>query len=394
MAFNPVSHAAKAPLKDDPLPDIPFSPKKSSFQIGASDINAPEWFEGVFEKYSERFFRAPPEFHGWPHEDPRQFLIDFDKVAKANHWSTLPRCLEIMYSCLHGFAEEWFIDFMDNEPDIKYLCKKAGEPFKSFEDYFLKAFLTDDLVRGFRNQVLDRMQTKDESCMDYYAGKMDLIRKADHQNNWDEKTRIKLIIEGLNSQFFEFVDLRNPQTYTDLREVLRRADIRNQYSGTTVERLESEIKEIHEADLAAKAKGLTPPSVRTHAVNEFPLILDPLKNIRSFDIKKAAWNTTMSIPLPQLLYHSPDLFHDFMSSMGINNPTKKVGNVAAVTVLEDAYFEEPKNKIFDTSVVTVKPIDLIMIPLLVNDTLIEVKLNPGALVSVVPRHATSRTKFD
>jgi hypothetical protein len=33
-------------------------------------------------------------------------------------------------------------------------------------------------------------------------------------------------------------------------------------------------KEIREADLAAKAKRLVPPSVRMHAVNEFLLILD------------------------------------------------------------------------------------------------------------------------
>jgi hypothetical protein len=84
-------------------------------------------------------------------------------------------------------------------------------------------------------------------------------------------------------------------------------------------------KELREADLAVKAKGLIPPSVRMHAVNEFPLIMDKTQNVREFDIKNALWQTTIPIPIPQLLYHSPDLLHMFLSSMGISNPVKKVG---------------------------------------------------------------------
>jgi hypothetical protein len=55
-------------------------------------------------------------------------------------------------------------------------------------------------------------------------------------------------------------------------------------------------KELREAYLTAKAKGLVPPSVRLHAVNEFPLILDSYAHIRQFDIRKQLRETSTTLP--------------------------------------------------------------------------------------------------
>jgi hypothetical protein len=70
-------------------------------------------------------------------------------------------------------------------PTRKYLQSSAiggwGHSGRCFEtsrhSNLSEGFSTDDFIRGFRNQVLDHIQTKNESCMDYYAAKWILSDK-------------------------------------------------------------------------------------------------------------------------------------------------------------------------------------------------------------------------
>lgn len=58
----------------------------------------------------------------------------------------------------------------------------------------------------------------------YYLEKLASIKMADPKSDWDEGTRISMIIEGLEQERRKFVDLRNPRDLNELREAISRAD--------------------------------------------------------------------------------------------------------------------------------------------------------------------------
>ncbi|CAO3665421.1 unnamed protein product [Umbelopsis ramanniana] len=47
---------------------------------------------------------------------------------------------------------------------------------------------------------------------------------ADPKSDWDEGTRMSMIIEGLEQKRRKFVDLRKPRDLNELREAISRAD--------------------------------------------------------------------------------------------------------------------------------------------------------------------------
>jgi hypothetical protein len=47
---------------------------------------------------------------------------------------------------------------------------------------------------------------------------------ADSKSDWDEGTRMSIIIENLKQERRKFVDLRNPRDLNELREAISRAD--------------------------------------------------------------------------------------------------------------------------------------------------------------------------
>lgn len=86
-------------------------------------------------------------------------------------------------------------------------------------------------------------------------------------------------------------------------------------------------------DQKAVARGETPPSLLSKATKAFPMIIGPDQRIQKFDIKQAVWKAKISVPLPQFLYHSPTLYHDFLEEgVGIPSPLKKLENNVGQTV--------------------------------------------------------------
>ena len=51
----------------------------------------------------------PRVFHGKESEDPKQWLDDFERIAKANNWSA-QRWPEIAGGYLEGIAADWYND--------------------------------------------------------------------------------------------------------------------------------------------------------------------------------------------------------------------------------------------------------------------------------------------
>jgi hypothetical protein len=47
---------------------------------------------------------------------------------------------------------------------------------------------------------------------------------ADPKYDWDEGTRLSMVIEGLEEERRKFVDLRNPKDLNELREAISRAN--------------------------------------------------------------------------------------------------------------------------------------------------------------------------
>jgi hypothetical protein len=131
-------------------------------------------------------------------------------------------------------------------------------------------------------------------------------------------------------------------------------------------------------DEEAKARGETPPSILQQASRSFPLVMDQESNIKRFGIKQAVWDTNIPVPLSQLLYHSPDLLSELLSSMGIPNPMRKISRgVHSIGMDTD---------IWDTSPSNLVPIGLATVTVLVNDYIVNFKIDPGAVVSVVSKH--------
>jgi len=78
----------------------------------------------------EVIFKTPPHFSGTPIEDPKQFIVEFDKAARANRWTTIGRCLDILPSCLSGLAEELFLDIIIISPKVPDTCSSANFPIQ------------------------------------------------------------------------------------------------------------------------------------------------------------------------------------------------------------------------------------------------------------------------
>ncbi|KAG2211909.1 hypothetical protein INT47_004596 [Mucor saturninus] len=63
-------------------------------------------------------------------------------------------------------------------------------------------------------------------------------------------------------------------------------------------------------DQEAIRRGEVPPSVLRKVTTGMPIIMEEEgKRVNQFDIREGLWNSQVSIPLPQLLYHSPELYH-------------------------------------------------------------------------------------
>ncbi|KAI8574928.1 hypothetical protein K450DRAFT_286044 [Umbelopsis ramanniana AG] len=174
----------------------------------------------------EPVLKEPPHFSGSYPEDPKAFILKFDKVAKANSWNNTDRCMNVLPLCFSGLAEEWFDELMIQKPSFSSWLTDPSAPGSSFEEVFLKQFLTPGLLREFRLRCDLRRQTASESGISYCEEKLTLITMADPYSDWDEDIRLSIVIEGLEEQRRLFVDIHNPKDLNELRKFISFADSR------------------------------------------------------------------------------------------------------------------------------------------------------------------------
>lgn len=143
-------------------------------------------------------------------------------------------------------------------------------------------------------------------------------------------------------------------------------------------------------DQAEIARGEVPPSVLKKAATGMPIIVGEDKQIKPFDLKKGMWDSTVSIPLPQLLYHSPDIYHQFLGLIGAQPITtkKKVEALKAMEAMEvdseDLITISMVNNVvsIDTSSLG-GPVKLQAMLGIVGEMQLEFFIDGGAIVSVI-----------
>lgn len=121
-----------------------------------------------------------------------------------------------------------------------------------------------------------------------------------------------------------------------------------------------------------------------------PIIMEKDNNhLKSFDMRQGLWNSSVNIPLPQLLYHSPELHHQALGLLGAQpNTIKQKNNRSSSDVAididnGDANHGAVNNVIsIDTATMGLepKPQSLIFV---VGEAQLEFLIDGGAIVSVI-----------
>lgn len=148
-------------------------------------------------------------------------------------------------------------------------------------------------------------------------------------------------------------------------------------------------------DQQALSRGEVPPSVLRKTGLGMPIIMGEDKTMQSFNMKQALWDTKVSVPLPQLLFHAPDLYHQALGLIGAQPSTVKKKASGLVSPDEDMDIDDgSKSKeteeaavnhmvSIDTTVLGLDP-KLQSMLCVVGEMQLEFLVDGGAIVSVVP----------
>lgn len=152
----------------------------------------------------------------------------------------------------------------------------------------------------------------------------------------------------------------------------------------------------HQADEIAKTRGEVPPSFVRKVEREFPVMLDENKNVRELDLNKQLWETTVTLPLPQLLFYAPELRYQFLHQLGgqpISGKKKETTGYPSYDMEIDK--EDSFNGVhyidLDTTVLSLPKSSLQVVKVMVADhTERNFLLDGGAVVSVIPLHVVKQ----
>ena len=126
----------------------------------------------------------------------------------------------------------------------------------------------------------------------------------------------------------------------------------------------------------------TPPSIQKKAERHFPIILDENRQVRSLDLENELWNLTLQVPLPQLLYHSPDLRYQFLDLLG-GHPITKKPKEDQVQNRMDMDSEGVVHSVWVDTTIIQQEAELQSIMALVDDITLEFLIDGGAVVSII-----------
>lgn len=139
--------------------------------------------------------REPPSFHGAPHEDPEDWLEEFERVATMNRWDEEEKLRHVYFS-LQDSARTWFAN-----------RESTLTTWELFKAELRKTFT--NVLRKERAELLlqTRVQHPNETAIVFVEEMTRLFQRADPTMSEDKKLRI--LMRGIKEQLFAVL-VRNP----------------------------------------------------------------------------------------------------------------------------------------------------------------------------------------
>ncbi|KAI9005434.1 hypothetical protein CLU79DRAFT_841079 [Phycomyces nitens] len=141
-----------------------------------------------------------------------------------------------------------------------------------------------------------------------------------------------------------------------------------------------------ELDQEAVKLGLPKPSVLEKARKNHPMMIGPDGQVEEYDIVGALKRMELSISVPQLMYHSPDLRMKLKEGLGFGAAAVKV-NTGAVNLVEGG-------TTIDLSRANMKQGTLQAVHVVLEDELCEAMIDSGASVSLLPYSLVQALKWE
>jgi hypothetical protein len=152
-------------------------------------------------------------FKGDGSQDPIDWLDEFDRAAKANHWSS-ERQLELAKAYMKGIAEEW-VKIYNNDTLTAYDDEQAAET--SFKKLFKDRFSTARQKAKWQQQFFDLKQGSD--TVDAYIAKFKRLNEK--VPDLPETFQIQHFIKGLRPEFAMPVQASAPENLAEAIDTSR-----------------------------------------------------------------------------------------------------------------------------------------------------------------------------
>ncbi|KAI8340959.1 hypothetical protein BD560DRAFT_428093 [Blakeslea trispora] len=141
-------------------------------------------------------------------------------------------------------------------------------------------------------------------------------------------------------------------------------------------------------DDETKAKSEVPPSIARKMNREFPIMVDKKTNApKLLNLEETLWGTSITMPLPQMLYYSPELHYQYLHLLGgqpVSHKTKPK---------EEDRMDVVQNISLDTTQSSPYETHLQLIAGIVEENHTqEFSVDGGAVISIVPLHLVKRWK--
>lgn len=150
--------------------------------------------------------RIPEPFHGRPNEDAEDWLEEFERVAKSNHWSPDEKLFHV-YFALEDGAKTWFINREATLTTWDEFCRRLRDTFGN-----------TDRRENAQRLLESRIQQLHEGVAMFAEDMVRLFHRADP--NMSEAKKLSHLMRGVREQLFVGL-VRNPPTTVD--EFIREA---------------------------------------------------------------------------------------------------------------------------------------------------------------------------
>ena len=151
-------------------------------------------------------------FHGFQHEDVKEWIEKFEQISKFYGWSNA-RKINIIPLALDGPARAWFLT----------LSEETVSDLESLLDALKDRFGAESLEFLFRQELYSRKQGNEEPLGVYTE---DIIRKCQRLSLSDNEL-MNIFINGLNERIKNNVILKQPKSFAEAENYARLTDAVN-----------------------------------------------------------------------------------------------------------------------------------------------------------------------